>query len=126
MFGAEVKDTVHRIEPESVNVELPDPVKCILNKKVPHLVAVRTVEVNRVAPWRPVPVSEVGSVPAEVVALRAEMVINYVEDHRQTFFMGRIDQLFQAGGTAVSILGSEGINPVVSPVPVARKLCDRH
>jgi hypothetical protein len=124
--GPEIEDPVDGIDPQSVHVVLRHPVEGVADEVVPHLVAVRAVEVDRLPPRGPVAVGEVRSEAAEVVPLRPQVVVDDVEDHRQPPAVAGVDQLLQALRPAVAVLGGEGISAVIAPVPLPGKLRHRH
>ena len=82
-------------------------------------IALGAVEIDGVAPGRVVAIGEIGAEVLEIVPLRAEMVVDHVEDHRQAVLMGGVDQPLQRRGPAVAVLHGVGIDAVVAPVAVA-------
>ena len=54
------------------------------------------------------------------------MVVNHVEHDSEAALVAGIHKSLEAGRAAVRILNGEGKNAVVSPVPAARELSDRH
>ena len=102
------------------------PEEGVADHEVAHRVAVGTVEVDRLPPGGAVAVGEVGSEAAEVVPLRAEVVVDHVEDHRQPLAVAGIDQPLEPLRTAVAVLDGEGIDAVVAPVALPGELGHRH
>ena len=122
--GGRVEDGVHRVQPEAVGVEVPEPHEGVVDHERPHLVAAGPVEVHRLAPRGVVPVGEVGPELAEVVPGRPEVVVDDVDHHRQAPGVGRVDQPLEAVGTAVGGVGGEQVDAVVAPSPPAGELVD--
>src|SRR5258708_14746730 len=81
--GRMVENRMHRVEPERIDVAINDPVKCILNKIIAHLVAPRTIEIKRRSPRRLVSVGEVRPELGKIISLRAGMIVNDVQNYRQ-------------------------------------------
>ena len=84
------------------------------------------VVVDGRAPGGPVVVGEVGAELAQVVALRAEVVVDDVEEDRQAVRVAGVDQPLQPVRPAVAVLGGVGEDAVVAPVAAAGELGDRH
>ncbi len=125
-FGGKIVDGMHRIEPQGIDMIVPEPVQSVLQEVAPYLVAVRSVKVDRLAPGGAIVVGEVGSEVTQVIAFRAEVVVNHVEDDRQVSLVGGVDQFFQTLGATVAVLHRKGENAVVTPVAGAGELGDRH
>ncbi len=126
MFRPEVEDPVHRVQAESVYMEIPEPVKRVADKEIPYRPAVPAVVIYSLAPGGAVPVGKIRPVTSEIVPFRAEMVINHVEDHGQSGFMAGVYELFEFPRAAVGSLRRVRIGAVITPVPAARKLRDGH
>ena len=85
------------------------------------------VEVDRGAPGRLVAVGEgLRRDRVQVGALRAEVVVDHVEQHHQPARVGRVDQRLEVLRPAVAAVGRVGQHAVVAPVPRAREIGDRH
>ena len=68
----------------------------------------------------------IGGELAEIIARRAEMVVNDVENHAQAMLMRRIDEAAKIVGRAIQPRRREQIDAVVTPAEAALKLGDRH
>src|SRR5579872_875135 len=112
----EIEDPVNRIEPQSVEMIVLQPVQSVFDEKSPDLIAACTVKVERLSPGSAVTIGKVRPVSIKVVAFRAEMVVDHVQRNCQSARVSRIHKLVQRLRTAVSILRSEFIHAVVSPV----------
>ncbi len=119
-------DGMHGVQAQGVDVTLPLPVEGVFDEVTAHVVAVGAVEVERLAPWRAVPVGEIGREVGEGIAFGADVVVDDVEHHGQTMPVSRIHQPFQSDRAAVGVLRRERIDAVVAPVARAGKLGDRH
>ena len=117
-----VDDGVDRVEPQPVEVELLDPVERVVDGEVTHRPAVRAVVVHRSAPGRVVPLrEEARRVERQVVPVRPEVVVDDIEDDRDSPEMGRLDEGLHVLGAAVGLVRSVGQHPVVAPVPTPGK-----
>ena len=84
IFLGFIKDALRRIESKSIEMELVDPVATVGHKKFAHWARVRPVEINRVAPIILVLASQIiVGINAEIISVRAEVVINNIENHAQ-------------------------------------------
>src|ERR1700722_3874258 len=116
MVSAEVENSVNRIQPQCIDVEVLDPVEGVLDEEPAHGVAVRPIEVDRFSPGRLVPRSEIGTEGAQVVSFRPEVVVDNVERDRQSASMGRVDESLQASRSSVAVLCGERIYAVIAPI----------
>jgi hypothetical protein len=107
-------------------VTIPEPVESILDEKSNDFVTFRAVEVYALSPRGSVVIREIGSKLAEVVTFRTQVVIDYIEHHRQFKLMAGLDQPTQALGATISILYGKRISPVVTPIAIAWELGYRH
>src|SRR4051812_30394067 len=107
-------------------MELAHPVKRVLNEEVPHLVGLRAVEIDCRAPRRFVALGKIGAEVSKIISLGAEMVIDDVENDRETAPMTGVDEPLEALRPAVGILRGERLNAVIAPIPSAGKLRYRH
>src|SRR5437867_9100614 len=96
-----IDDRVHCIDAQRIDVKLIDPHQRVVNEKPADMIAVWAVEVQRLAPWRLVTVSEVRPELAKVVSLRPEMVVDHVENQREIALMRSVDEALQAERTPV-------------------------
>src|SRR5262245_8917473 len=124
--GRMVENRMHRVEPERIDMAINDPIKRVLNKTIAHLVTPPPIEIERRSPRRLVPVGEIRAELAKIISLRAEMVVNDVQNHRQAAPMAGVDEHLKVCRAAVGILRGEWINPVVTPVSQTGELRDRH
>ena len=121
-----VFDGLHRIQPQAVEVILPNPVQRVLHYVAAHMFAARGVVVHRLSPRRFVVRREVRTEVAQVIAFRAEMVVNHIENHRQPAAMRGIDESFECLGATVAGLHGVGRHAVISPIAHARESRHRH
>src|SRR5947209_9786896 len=77
--GAEIEDTVHRVEPQSVDVILRHPMNRVVNYVAAHFVAVRVVVIERGSPRRLVLLREVRTVQREIIPLWPKVVVHDLE-----------------------------------------------
>src|SRR5579863_1837194 len=126
MPGAKVENPVDRVQAQRVKVEFVKPVQCVLDEKPPYFIAVLTVEIDRLSPGSLVAIGKIWAKSIKVVAFGAKMVVNHVQNHRQTLFVRGIHQPPQRFRTTIRILWSIRINAVVSPIPRSGKLRHWH
>ncbi len=124
--GRSVHERVDGVEPEAVHVKVADPVEGVLEEEAPHLVRAGPVEVERCAPGRRVGAREVGAELREVVPLRAEVVVDDVEDDREPERVRRVHETLHGLRAAERGLDGEEVDAVVAPVPLPRALRDGH
>jgi len=98
----------------------------VLQEKVAHVVAVRAVVIDRLAPGRLVAVREIRAEVAQVIPLGPQMVVDHVQDHGQPRGVAGVDEVLEPLRAAVGMLHRENVRSVVSPVAIAWKLPDRH
>src|ERR1043166_10243340 len=111
------------IEAEPIEMKFLEPIKRIVNKKVPDNSAVLAVKINSIAPRCAMPMSKkLWSIRVEIIPFRAEVVVDHIEQHHQTFTMSRLDQAFQIFRAAVGGIWGIGQNAVVSPIAFAEEI----
>ena len=124
VLGRSVRDRVRRIEPEAVNVKFTAPIAGVFNKEFSHRFQ---LEIQAIAPGRLVPWIEiVAAISAEIIAVRTEVVVDHVENDRETALMCRIDQRTQVVRSAIDASRRVKQHAVVTPVACPRKIGDRH
>jgi hypothetical protein len=69
---------------------------------------------------------EGGCVAAEIISLRAEVIVHDVEEHHQPAQMRFIDQRLQILGAAVGALGRVPQHAVIAPAAGAGEIRERH
>src|SRR5436190_16797203 len=116
---------MHGVDAQSVAVKLVDPLQRVVDEEPAHVVAARPVEIERESPRRFVAIGEVRTELGEVVSFRTEVVVDHVEENRETALMTGIDESLERARTAVRILRRVRIRAIVSPVARAGKLRDR-
>src|SRR2546426_5113129 len=121
-----IEDGVDCIQTQRIDVVVLNPLDSVGNKEMPHLVAVRIVEIQGRTPRCLIAVCKVRPKLREVISFRANVVVNHIEHDSETALMAGIHKSLEASRAAVRILNGEGKNAVVSPVPAARELSDRH
>ena len=121
-----VHDGVDGVDPEPVQVIVPQPHERVVAEEPAHLVAIGTVQVHRVSPGSAVAVGEVRAEPAQVIPLRAEVVVDHVQEHGEAPGVAGVHQAFEPVGTAVGLVGSEEVHPVVAPAAGSGEPVHRH
>ena len=118
-----VLDGVDRVEAEAVEAVLAQPGEGVVDHQIAHL---GHGEVDAIAPGAAPLGGEVGREFGQVVPLRAEVVVDDVEHHRETETVGAIHERAQVVGRAVGGVRGERLHPVVPPVPGAGERRHRH
>ena len=85
-----------------------------------------TVEVHRLPPGGPVAVGEVGAEGAQVVPVRAQVVVHDVEDHTDSGRVRSIDEAAEIVRFPVVMVRGEEVDSVVPPAEAAGELRYRH
>ena len=122
----QIHNGMEGVQAQGVNMIFRAPKEGVVDEEAPHLIAVRAVEVEGRPPGGVVALGEIRAVSRQVVAFRAQVVVNHVQDHGQAPLMAGVDQPFETFGPPVTVLHRERINPVVAPVAPSRKLGHRH
>src|SRR4029434_2322937 len=84
-------------------------------KEASDLVALGTVEVDRISPRRPIAIREVRAKTSEIVTVRPEGVVDDVQRHRKPASVAGIHQALEAVRPAIAVAGSPEIDAVGSP-----------
>jgi hypothetical protein len=122
-----VVDRLGGIETQPVDVELVDPVRGVRQEELADGAGVVAVEVDGLAPLVRVAIREVvRRVRLEIVAVRAQVVVDDVQDHAQSEPVCAIHEGPQIVGRAVEPTRREEIDAVVAPPESAGKLGHRH
>ena len=121
---AAVADGVHRVQAQAVEAVFHQPVQRVVDEELAHL---RLVEIDRRAPGRGLSlVEELRRVGVQVIAVRAEVVVDHVEVHAQAEAVGGVDQALQVFRRAVGGVGCVGQHAVIAPVAPAGEVGHRH
>ena len=97
-----VDDAIHGVEAQAVEPVLLQPVQRVVDEKVAHRSAVLSVHIDRGAPRSLMTrVEKRRRIRMEVVAFRAEVVVNDIEQHHERARMRGIDEALEVIGTAV-------------------------
>ena len=127
VLARRIEDLLRRVEAQAVEMKLVDPVAGVGDEELAHRRRVRAVEVDRVAPLVVVAVGEVrGRERAQVVADRAEVVVDDVEDDGDAAARARVDEAAEVVGRAVQVRRREQVDAVVAPAEAPVELGDRH
>src|SRR5215469_5676508 len=122
-----VRYSIDGIEAQSVQMILAQPIKRILNKELAHHFASRTIEINRLAPWRVMMIrEELRSVEPQVIPFWSEVVVDNIKKYHHASMMGNLNEMFQIMRSAILAIGRKRKDAVISPVPPPGKIRDRH
>ena len=99
MIVRSIENCLRRVEPQPVEMVLVDPVAGIGDEELAHWARIGTVEIDRLAPVVVVAVSEISrGEQVEIVSVRAEMVVDDVEDDGDPEGMGTVDEAAEIVG----------------------------
>ena len=122
-----VMDCMHRIEAKAIEAVFGEPVKRVVDEVFAHPAAALAAEVDGGAPGRLVLIGEeLRRVKAEVVPLRAKVVVDDIQEHHEARRVRGIDEALERLRTAVAAVGRIGKHPVVAPVALAAEVRERH
>src|SRR5437016_196462 len=103
-FRGSIDNRMDGVDAQCIDVKLIDPHQCIVNKEPSHVIALRAVEIDRLAPRRLVAVGEVRTEIAQIVSFRAEMVVDDVENDGEASLMRAVDETLEGERAAIRIL----------------------
>ncbi|OWK22857.1 hypothetical protein AJ87_37785 [Rhizobium yanglingense] len=88
-----IANLLHRIEPQAIEPEFTDPIERIFDE----VAAYRLLsEIDRRTPRRiAIEAEELGRIPVQVVSIRAEMVIDNIEQHHEAVAMCCVDECLE-------------------------------
>src|SRR6266702_4910168 len=121
-----VDDRVHRVQTQAVDVVITNPHQCVVHDEATDLVAAVSVEIERSPPGGSISIGEVRAEIAQVVARRACVVVDDVENDAETGGMTLVDQPLETGWTPIGVVRCEEIHTVIPPPAIARELGDWH
>ncbi len=122
-----VVDRVHGVQAEAVQVVLLEPVEGVVHHEPASDLGGRAVEGEPGAPRRVAAARDQGRrVGAEIVAFRAEVVVDHVEHHRDAVRVRGIDQRLEVLGAPVGGVRREEQHPVVAPAAGSGERGHRH
>ena len=104
-----------------------DPVSGVGDKEFAHRRAIRSVEIDRLAPFIGMAVGEISRREGrQIIPVRPEMVVDDVDNDREADRMSAVDKAAQVVGPAVEPRRREQIDAVVAPAEAAGEIGDRH
>src|SRR5437016_14197302 len=108
-------------------MKLFDPITGIGNEELADRAGVRPVEIDRLAPLVFVALGEIAvGKPLQVIPVRAEVVVDDVENDGQAKPMGTVDEAAEIIRAAIEPGRREKVDAVIAPAETARKLRHRH
>src|SRR3954452_1580451 len=99
-----IDEGVYSVKPKAVEMVVAQPHERVINEESAYFVASVAIEIHGGAPRRLVLLGVIRSEAAQIVPNRTEVVINHVEQHRDSLFMTGIHETFQIIGTAIRVL----------------------
>jgi hypothetical protein len=126
MDGGAVDELMHGVEAEAIDVEVAHPHEGVVAEEAADLVGAGVLEVDGVTPGGVVLAGEIGAELAGVVADRAEVVIDDVEDDAEAVAVAGVDEALEGVRAAVVPGGGEDVDAVITPAAIAGPLRDGH
>src|SRR4051794_12476186 len=93
---------MYSVQPQSVDVVVPKPHQRVVDDEAPDLVALRSIKVDGLSP-RIGSVAEVRPEQRQIVSARTEVVVDDIQDDRETAPMGFVDETRELGWSAVRL-----------------------
>ena len=119
-----VVDRVHGVEAQAVEAIFVEPVERVVEEEVAHL---RPLEVDRRRPTACAAFAEKRlRIRVQIIAVRAEVVVDDVEKHHQAEAVRGVDQRSSVLRAAVRGVGRVRQHAVIAPVARAGKIVERH
>src|ERR1700730_3930897 len=122
MIFRSIENCLRRVEPQPVEMILVDPIARIGDEEFARRPGIGTVEIDRLTPFVVVTIGEIGlGERFEIVSVRAEMVVDDVEDDGDPESMGAVDETAKIHRSAVEPGWCKEIDAVISPAEPARE-----
>jgi hypothetical protein len=109
-----IVDGVHGVQAQAVDAVIQQPHQGVFAEEITYL---RAAEIDGRTPGRDALfMKELPRIHTQIIAVRAEVVVDHIHEHHQAIGMGGVDQLLEFVGGAVGVGRGEGKNAVVAPV----------
>ena len=123
MVVRSIEDLLRRVEPQPVEMIFVDPIAGIGDEEFAHRTGIGAVEIDRLAPFVVVAIGEISRGERfEIVSVRAEMVVDDVEDDGDAERMRAVDEAAEIVGPAVEPGRREEVDAVIAPAEPAREI----
>ena len=127
MIFRSIENCLRRVEPQPVEMILVDPIARIGDEEFARRPGIGTVEIDGLTPFVVVAIGEIGlGERFEIVSVRAEMVVDDVEDDGDPESMGAVDEAAKIHRSAVEPGWCEEVDAVISPAEPAREFPHGH
>src|ERR1700730_13627802 len=108
MPGRGIENLLGSIQPESIKMKFAYPVPGILYNEFSNRSGIWPVEIERFPPLRLIPIREIGwGKEGKIIAILSNVIIDHVEDYRETGLVTLIDKTFCFVGLAVQSVRCE-------------------
>src|SRR5208282_2807919 len=115
-----IENRLRRVEPQPVEMILGDPIARIGDEEFARRAGIGTVEIDGLTPFVVVAIGEISrGEQFEIVSVRAEMIVDDVEDHGDPESMGAVDEAAEISRPTVKACWCEEIDAIVSPAEAA-------
>ena len=126
MVFRSIENCLRRVEPQPVEMILVDPIARIGDEEFAHWAGIGTIEIDRLAPLVVVAISEISrGEQFEIVSVRAEMIVDDIEDDGDAEGMSAVDEAAEIIRPAVKPGWGEEVDAVVSPTEPTRRIPPR-
>ena len=120
MIFRSIENCLRRVEPQPVEMILVDPIARIGDEEFARRPGIGTVEIDGLTPFVVVAIGEISrGEQFEIVSVRAEMVVDDVEDDGDPESMGAVDEAAKIHRSAVEPGRCEEVDAVISPTEPA-------
>src|ERR1700745_1659932 len=127
MIFRSIENCLRRVEPQPVEMILVDPIACIGDKEFARRAGIETVEVDGLTPFVVVTIGEIScGEQFKIVSVRAEMVVDDVENDGDPKSVGAVDEAAKIHRSAVEPGWCEEVDAVISPAEPAREFRHGH
>src|SRR5664280_1453175 len=124
--GVGVGERVHRVQPQPVDVVIPQPHRDVVQDVAAHLVGQRPVEIDRRTPGAVAcVVVQIGPEQRQIVAADTEVVVDDVLDDPDATLMAGVDEALVGPRAAVGLVHGKPEHAVVAPVVGPVECVDR-
>ena len=110
-FGI-VRNSVHRVEPQSIEMVFFQPIKRVVNEKVSDCPALRPIKIDRLSPRGAVAVGEkLRRIQLKIISFGPKVVVDHVKKDHETLRVGRLQKCFKSSGRPYELSGAYGRTP---------------
>src|SRR5688572_27546661 len=103
------------------------PIHCIIDIKLAYFKGVIAIKVNSLSPFSRILCCKIiAGESSNVIAIRAEMIVNNIQNHSYPKRMSIVDEMAQIIGLTIEVVRGKEVDTVITPTKLTRKLRDWH